>query len=364
MKITQTSHHYYPHTGGTERVVKILVDGLVDLNNEVHVFSDAEDLKKADEREGVINHGISLKHIGKFRFPERDYWKKIENTESDIVHVQGQRVWSSDYLYRKLDKIHAKKVFTAHGFYQLTFGGKTNQIYYHRFMPSYLAKFNRIVSLTEHEASITRSLAPTCSHRITVIPDPVDTNLMGTCMKEDSSALPETLTPGQYILHSGGLHRNKNIEDILASMVGRKSELVLTGNLPDPSYWHFLRDMASKKGVRMTHLGDVDNCTLYTLMRNCSHYISPSKFESFGMSMVEAAYVGSSVIAYDNGVAGELAEMGLLKIVKTPEDIGNAIDTFRRKDNIEESRGKLKEKYDSKKVVNRLNALYEEIMNE
>ena len=364
MRIVQTSHHYYPHTGGTERVVKILVDGLAELKNEVHIFSDSVDLKRLSDQDHVIAHGISLRRIGKFRFPERDYWKQIDNTRSDVVHVQGQRVWSSDYLYRKLHRMGAKKVFTAHGFYQLTFGGKSNHIYYYRFMPSFLSKFHKIISLTEYEANITRSLAPRCSDRITVIPDPVDMGLMDSLMSKENSKLPENLVPGEFVLHSGGLQRNKNIEDIIESIVGRKTKLVLTGNLPDAAYWKFLLDLSNKKGVHMVHLGNVDDQVLYDLMANCSHYISASKFESFGMSMIEAAYMGASVIAYEAGVAGELSKMGVLKVAKGPQDIGRAMDSFKRSDNHDETRTNLKERYDSKKVVKRINDLYEDMLNE
>lgn len=364
MRIVQTSHHYYPHTGGTERVVKILVDGLARLKNEVHVFSDSEDLKGLIHQDNVTAHGISLKRIGKFRFPQRNYWKQIQNIHSDVVHIQGQRVWSSDYLYRKLHRISAKKVFTAHGFYQLTFGGKSNHIYYHRFMPSFLSKFHKIISLTEYEANITRSLAPQCVDKIIVIPDPVDMDLMDSLMYRENAQLPADLVPGQFVLHSGGLQRNKNIEDVIKSMVGRNTKLVLTGNLPDEAYWKFLLDLSNRKGVHMVHLGNVDDQLLYDLMRNCSHYISASKFESFGMSMIEAAYMGASVIAYEAGVAGELSKMGILKIADGPEGIGRSMDSFRRSDNVDQTRENLKKRYDSKKVVKAINDLYEDMLNE
>ena len=59
MRIVQTSHHYYPHTGGTERVVKILVEGLAELKNEVHIFSDSVDLKKLSDQDNVM-HGMEM----------------------------------------------------------------------------------------------------------------------------------------------------------------------------------------------------------------------------------------------------------------------------------------------------------------
>ncbi len=364
MKIVQTSHHYYPHTGGTERVVKILVDGLVSKGNEVHIFSDAQDIKQLGNQKNTIYHAISLRHVGKFRFPQRDYGKQIENVHSDIVHVQGQRVWSSDYLYRKLKNIHARRVFTAHGFYQMIFGGKANNVYYQRFMPSFLSKFDRITSLTDYEANLTRTIAPKLSDRIIVIPDPVDMDLIDSCINAQDIELPNDLQPQEFILHSGGLQRNKNIEHILSAMEGKKMSLVLTGNLPDPAYWNELQSLASQKNVHIIHLGNVNDHTLYNLMKNCSHYVSPSKFESFGMSMVEASYTGASVIAYNTGVAQELSDLGVLEIAKNPQDIGKAFESFKRSDDPAKTREQLRMRYDRLKVVDRYSELYEELIDE
>ncbi len=364
MKIVQTSHHYYPHTGGTERVVKILVDGLVSKGNEVHIFSDARDIKQLSDQRNTIYHPISLRHAGKFRFPQRDYWKQIENVHSNIVHVQGQRVWSSDYLYRKLKDIHARKVFTAHGFYQMIFGGKANNVYYKRFMPSFLSKFDRIISITDYEANLTRTIAPKLSARIIVIPDPVDMDLIDSCINGKDAELPENLQSQEFILQSGGLQRNKNIEDIINAMEGKTMSLVLTGNLPDPTYWKELQSLALQKSVHMVHLGNVNDHTLYSLMKNCSYYVSPSRFESFGMSMVEASYTGASVIAYDTGVAQELSDLGVLTIVRNPQEIAKAFGSFKRSDDAAKTRDHLRMRYDRLKVVDQFTRLYEELIDE
>ena len=362
MKIAQTCHHYFPHTGGTERSMKTLVDGLAEKGQEVHVFSDREDLSKLQDTERIKYHGIKLLRISKFRFPQKSYWEKIENSHCDIIHVQGQRVWSSDYLNSKLEKMTAKKLFTAHGFYQMIYPGKFNDLYYHRFMPKFLSKFDRLICLTEHEKRQTLELSPNLESRIRVIPNGVDFNAIDVNSHENN--LPKELKEKEFILHCGGLQRNKNVEDILEGMRNLKKPLVLTGNIPNRDYWNFLREKAKSLDVSVLHLGNVTDNVLVSLMKNCSAYVTASKFEAFGMSMIEAAYLGANVIAYETGIASELSKMGILKLASNGHDIEIGLNEFKRKDSKDATKSKLRTLFDKEIVINRLIKEYEDLKDE
>ncbi len=362
MRITQTSHHYYPHSGGTETVVKTIVDGLAERGNELHVFSDFSDIRNDENEHNVTYHGIDLRRIGKFRFPERGYWKKIELTNSDILHVQGQRVWSSDYLYTHLSKISAKKVFTAHGFYQIIYGGAVNKMYYNIFMPSYLSRFDHIICLTEQEKSTTLKMNKKKADNITVIPDPVDFKRIDSYKLLDNVLEKYDLDRYQYLIHAGGLHRNKNIEFILEGIAGLNISLVLCGNQPDEEYLDFIKRKASELKVNIKFLGSINEEELFSLEKYAKFYISGSFFESFGVSMVESSYIGTKVIAKDTGIAKELENIGSLKIVKSPSELKEAVENEPRMDNIEKIRAELRNKFSKDKIIDQLSELYEGLL--
>ncbi len=359
MKISVTSHHYFPHTGGTERVVKTSVDALSEMGNEMHVFSDLEDLQALKNSEKIQYHGINLRRIGKFRFPPSDYWKLLRGNNSDIYHIHGQRVWSSDYLYLHLNRINGKKLFTAHGFYQLIYGGTINSVYYRKFMPSFLAKFDHIISLTEKEKAITTELAPDLGDKISVIPDPVDFHRISVSGNVDEITSKYGLEMGKYFIHSGGLQRNKNIEFIIKAIKGLKQPLVLTGNTPDQSYVGYLKQLASENGVSLIFAGNIPDKDLYTLMGGSDAFLFSSKFESFGVAIVEAVYSGARVISADAGIAKELSGSGMLQIVDSPSRMREAIVNYRRISDLDSVRKKLEGNYATETIMGRLVKLYE-----
>ncbi len=359
MKISVTSHHYYPHTGGTERVVKTLVDALSEIGHEVHVFSDIEDLQAMKSGEKIQYHGIKLRKIGKFRFPPLDYWKMLSKTGSDIYHIHGQRVWSSDYLYMNLNKIKGKKLFTAHGFYQLIYGGTLNSVYYQKFMPSFLSKFDHIVSLTEKEKNITADLVPDLAEKISVIPDPVDFQRITISGDIGATVSKYGLDVGKYFIHSGGLQKNKNVEFIIRAMKGLKQPLVLTGNTPDQSYVAYLKQLASEDKINLIFAGNVPDEDLYTLMAGSDAFLFSSKFESFGVAMVEAVYSGARVISADTGVARDLSIDGMLQIVDSPAQMRESIINYKRKTDLDSIREKLESNYSTETIMRRLIKLYE-----
>jgi glycosyltransferase involved in cell wall biosynthesis len=361
MKIAQTSHHYFPHSGGTERVVKTIVDNLVINNNEVHVFSDMDDVSKNRNEKNITYHGVKLKRVSKFRFPESSYWKKIQAESPEILHVQGQRVWSSDYLYTKLQKIKAKKVFTAHGFYQLMYGGAINNIYYNQFMPRFLGKFQKIVCITQHEVDITLKLAPKLRDRITLIGDPVDLVHLEDLSKNKKALEDYELEEGNYIIHAGGLQTNKNIEFIIDGMKDLKLPLILCGNTPNKHYIEKIRNKSKANGVDLKLLGSVPDDVLYPLIKNSKAYVSGSLFEAFGMSMVEACYLGSNVIATNTGVAEELATMGALSIVTKSSEIKAKIEGNDVNKNLDQIKSQIFERYSAENVMGKLQSMYEEL---
>lgn len=359
MKISYTSHHYYPHTGGTEKVVRSSVESAASLGHEVHVFSDHGDLSSLKDTDRIHYHGISLKRVGKFRFPPSSYWKDLSSTDSDIFHIHGQRVWSSDYLYWHLKDLHGKKIFTAHGFYQMIYGGIANSLYYNQFMPSFLDKFDRIICLTEYEKAITEKISPSLSKKIDVVPDPVDFHKIVINENPEETLTKYSVAKNNYFIHSGGLQKNKNIEFIVRAIKGTGMPLLLTGNTPDKGYENSIRQTGLDNSVEIKFLGNVPESDLYTLMANSNAFLFASRFESFGVAMVEAAYSGARVICTDIGISGELGREGIVKIVNSAATMREAVDNYKVDLELNKIRESLIKRFSTENVMRRIMEVYE-----
>ena len=76
---------------------------------------------------------------------------------------------------------------------------------------------------------------------------------------------------------------------------------------PDLSYVAYLKQLASEDKINLIFAGNVPDGDLYTLMAGSDAFLFSSKFESFGVAMVEAVYSGARVISADTGVARDLS---------------------------------------------------------
>ncbi|HZV77553.1 MAG TPA: glycosyltransferase family 1 protein [Candidatus Babeliales bacterium] len=98
---------------------------------------------------------------------------------------------------------------------------------------------------------------------------------------------------GPYVLYVGAPERRKGFDTLLAAMarVARRRpdlSLVVTTRLDG---WR------PADGVRVTELGFVDDDLLAALYRNCALLAFPSRYEGFGLPVLEAMSYGAPVVA-------------------------------------------------------------------
>lgn len=98
---------------------------------------------------------------------------------------------------------------------------------------------------------------------------------------------------GPYVLYVGTAERRKGFDTLLAAMARVARErpdlsLVVTSRLDG---WH------PDAGVRVRELGYVDDDTLAALYRGCTLLAFPSRYEGFGLPVLEAMSYGAPVVA-------------------------------------------------------------------
>ncbi|MDP2167667.1 MAG: glycosyltransferase family 4 protein [Thermodesulfovibrionales bacterium] len=109
--------------------------------------------------------------------------------------------------------------------------------------------------------------------------------------------IPETEKPKTpYIAYVGRLHiKNKGLDTLIGAMKGVDTKLVIVGRGRDEAK---LKGMASSlKNVEF--MGFLDEAGKLGAMKGAEIFVLPSRFEGWGIVVIEAAYCGTPVIVSD-----------------------------------------------------------------
>lgn len=117
--------------------------------------------------------------------------------------------------------------------------------------------------------------------------------------------------PARFALYPATLLPHKDHETLLRSLAlarDRGLALVLTGHR-DKRRWAALRSLAGELGIdgRVHHLGRVPEATLAALMRRAAVLAFPSRYEGFGLPVLEAMACGLPVVAARAAAIPEVA---------------------------------------------------------
>ncbi len=145
-----------------------------------------------------------------------------------------------------------------------------------------------------------------------------------------------------YFLYVGALKRIKNIPtllkafDIFVQHTKNDVELVIAGGdkWKDPKIDEALSAMTDETLERISFLGFVPDEELVHLYRHAIAFVSPSHYEGFGLTFLEAMAVGCPVIASNAGSLPEVVgNAGILFDPSDTEGIANAMtDLYKNKD--------------------------------
>jgi glycosyltransferase involved in cell wall biosynthesis len=173
---------------------------------------------------------------------------------------------------------------------------------------------------------------PHLGDRIDVVPNAVDPCFFDA--QRISSRLHALVDAGPFILSVGNLKRHKNLAvgvDVLAS----HSHLrwVVVGEwFPD---WRAVERKAASLGVgdRIHYLGKLDDSDINALYRAAVCLLFPSRYEGFGLPILEALAAGAPVVASNHAAVREtLGSAGWICDVDRPEQFAAAVREAMRPD--------------------------------
>jgi glycosyltransferase involved in cell wall biosynthesis len=142
------------------------------------------------------------------------------------------------------------------------------------------------------------------------------------------------------VLFVGRLEPRKGVDVLLACAPGLLArhgdlEIIIAGDDSVPTLdgstirAQFERSANAEVSARVRFLGAVDDDTLLSLYARCAVLVVPSRFESFGLMLLEAMMFAKPVVAADVGGMREIVvdgETGFLTPAGDPDALGVALD--------------------------------------
>lgn len=309
---------YEPYSGGVEthisEVYKRLAKEGWDITVLSSTFKKNKYLFKANsyEYEGVriIEYSPLLLKL---------YWLNIfwylNLRDNEIIEFQnflplpGYFICSILWLLRKLNIKHNYLILSSHGWWEVKGETLTSRFfqYINESMGLHLLGFmvDRVKVVSESESLLISKYVE--KEKITTVGNGVSDEAF---IKLDDTSFSNPY--GEYILHLSRLDRIKNIETSILSLKFLPSTitLLIAGGEFEKGYRAFLEKYVSENGLedRVKFLGLIKGNEKYKILKNSIAHIHISKWESFGISAIEAMSQGTINIVGSNLPMAKLIE--------------------------------------------------------
>ena len=165
--------------------------------------------------------------------------------------------------------------------------------------------------------------------RVRVIPLAADAHFRPEPGPEDEAVRARYGLPPRYVLYLGGVDVRKNVAAVLRAytwvgpVLGDECPLVLAGRLPDRDtpFAPDPRRQARETGLRpewVRWIGPVSEEDKPAVYRGAAAFVFPSRYEGFGLPVLEAMACGVPVVASDAASIPEV--VGAAGILLPPDD--------------------------------------------
>jgi glycosyltransferase involved in cell wall biosynthesis len=149
------------------------------------------------------------------------------------------------------------------------------------------------------------ALAPA---RVVAIPLAAGPQFTAEPSPEDARIAERLRLPRRYVLYAGTIQPRKNVEALVAAFAEvpnrGDAELLIAGRIRPGYRPGFL----GRLPPQVRYLGPVTDSVLAVLYRRAQAFCSPSSYEGFGLSLLEAMASGCLVVAGRNSAVPELVD--------------------------------------------------------
>jgi glycosyltransferase involved in cell wall biosynthesis len=174
-------------------------------------------------------------------------------------------------------------------------------------------------------------------HRVRVVPLGVDPEFVPATDAEVTAVRARYRLPERYLLYSGGLDVRKNVERLILAYArarasgGLSEPLVVTGDASRRGRLHrplppLIERLGLGEQVRL--VGLVPDGELPALYTGATLFVYPSRYEGFGLPVLQAMACGAPVACSTGGSLAEVA--GDAALTFAPDDEPGLADALRR----------------------------------
>lgn len=283
----------------------------------------------------------------------------LENKEKiDVVHLHSC-IWGGIGGVAVSKKLNIPLVITEHSSYYSRYKVKT----FEKIILRYSFKnANKVISVSNSLKKIISEY----KRNIEVIPNMVDCNKFYPILNNKKNLVKEDFT----FLSLCYLKRNKGIDVLIKAFStyfkGEKVSLIIAGDGPERMN---LENLSKELGIsnQVKFKGALNRNEVYKEMSNCDIFVLPSRFETFGVVLIEALANGKPVISTRNGGANDIVtdENGILVNVDDIDGLGKAMLDLKlnyNEYNKEKIRNECINKYSKKVVTRKLESIYNELI--
>ncbi len=383
MKILQVIPVFYAASGGPVSSVRAISKEL-SKRHEVTIYTTSAKDKEHDSR----NLPFEVKSDGyqTVYFPRvftASYLNisptmeraLIENIRDfDIIHLHSWRQFQDIIVHHYAKKCHVPYILQVHGSLpRIAAKTKFKWIYDLLFGYNILKDASKVIALSQMELKqYLRFGVP--KEKIEIVPNGINleeyANLPQRGFFREKYGLSEN---SKIILYLGRLHQIKGIDYLIkayANLInGMKVDnalLVLVG--PDDSYLNEIKHLINKLGLenRVLLTGPLYDKEKLEAYVDADIYASPSRYEAFGISLLEACACGKPVVTSGiggvkdfvvDGITGYLVELGNIEMLSI-RILSLLKDENKSKKMGSSGRDFVKKNFDIVKIVNRLEQLY------
>ena len=183
-----------------------------------------------------------------------------------------------------------------------------------------LSKCESVITISEFCKKRFEVHFPGLSHKISVIPNPIDTDRFIS-----SKAASEELTKMTYFITVAAPWPHKNLQTVIDAVEDTFQEKGIPLYICGTRSKQFL---GMKKSDSFRFLGFLSDEELGAVIANAKLMIAPSLYEGFGMTVYEGLALGKFVMASDLEVYGDLPNLIKVKKAHSKESWKVAIDSF------------------------------------
>lgn len=301
----------YPHIGGVSTVVQNLAENLAKMGKDVEVVSSETSTSIRDE---YIN-GVYIKRfkLNYLNIPTIEMIRYIRTIRNSLVHLHGYHDIINMFV---IPVIHNSNIIIFNTYYHgksgITYRNTLLNIYSQLFRLIF-RKIDAVICVSEYERKLVEAKSWNIK-KIFFIP-------VGCKMQEIIKFRWDPDDDGfKKLLYVGRIVRHKNVHELVKSLIYIDNvKLTIVGTGPDEDK---IAQLIEKYGLNKLVEWKRDLTYEELLMEYCKAdvFVFPSKYESFGIVVCEAALIGCPTIVANSYALTEFVKIGIAKPVPMPID--------------------------------------------